>query len=117
MQQDLSDLLFLKEITQLVFLVSFWRDEGYFGTPIQPDDYGFGYFLDPAQRGNGYVTKAVGSIMEAAAKNLHVNQIVAFCEDNNLESVSILTKLGFKATDITLNEPINNWIERKYVKS
>ncbi|KKR30556.1 MAG: hypothetical protein UT61_C0005G0037, partial [Candidatus Woesebacteria bacterium GW2011_GWA1_39_8] len=23
-------------------LVSLWRDEGYFGTPPQPDDYGFG---------------------------------------------------------------------------
>jgi len=97
-------------------LVSFWRDDGYFGTPSQPDDYGFGYFLDPDERGKGLVNSAVKSLMDVVSKNLRVNQFVAFCEDKNNESIAVLIKLGFKPTDKTFSEPDHGWIERKYVK-
>jgi len=97
-------------------LVSLWRDEGYFGTPPQPDDYGFGYLLDPKERGKGLVTSAVQSLMDTTAKSLHVNQFVAFCDDKNTESIAVLTKLGFKPTNETFPEPLHGWIERKYVK-
>lgn len=96
-------------------LVSLWRDEGYFGTSPQPSDYGFGYFLDPMERGKGLVNSALQSLKKAVTKNLQVNQFVAFCEDQNAESVAVLTKLGFKPTDKTFPEPINGWIERKYI--
>lgn len=97
-------------------LVSLWRDNGYFGTPPQLDDYGFGYFLDPDERGKGLVTNAVQKLMETAANNLKVNQFVAFCEDNNKESIAVLTRLGFEPTDKRYPEPYNGWIERKYIK-
>lgn len=97
-------------------LVSFWRDEGYFGTPPNLDDYGFGYFLDPNERGKGLITNAIQNLMNTAIKNLHVNQFVAFCEDNNDESIAVLTKLGFKPTDKTFPEPNKGWMERKYIK-
>jgi RimJ/RimL family protein N-acetyltransferase len=93
-----------------------WRDEGYFGTPPQVNDYGFGYFLDPKERGNGFVTRAIQKLMDTVVKNLRVNQFVAFCEDSNTESISVLLKLGFKPTNKTFPEPINGWIERKYEK-
>lgn len=105
----------LKE-DNVIGLVSLWRDEGYFGTPPQPDDYGFGYFLDPKERGKGLVTNSVQNLMYTVAKSLHVNQFVAFCEDNNTESIAVLTKLGFKPTEEVFPEPTHGWTERKYVK-
>ena len=97
-------------------LVSLWRDSGYFGTTPQSDDYGFGYFLEPKERGKGIVTSALQSLRDIVKKNLRVNQFVAFCEDNNIESIAVLTKLGFKPTDETFPEPIHGWVERKYIK-
>lgn len=96
-------------------LVSLWRDDGFWGTK-NLNDYGFGYFLDPNERGKGLVTRAVQSLMHVLAKNIYVNQFVAFCEDKNDESISVLTKLGFRATEETLREPTKGWIERKYTK-
>lgn len=97
-------------------LVSFWRDDGFFGTPPNADDYGFGYFLDPSERGKGLVTTALQSLMKTVVKNFNVRQFVAFCEDNNHESIAVLVKLGFKPTNETFSEPNHGWIERKYLK-
>lgn len=96
-------------------LVSLWRDD-FSGTLPQLNDYGFGYFLDPDERGKGFITRAVQTLMDTVAKNLHVNQFVAFCEDSNSKSIAVLTKLGFERTDILFREPNNGWIERKYIK-
>ncbi len=96
-------------------IVSLWRDAGYFGTTPQPDDYGFGYFLDPAERGKGLVVSAVQSLMAVIAENLLVNSFIAFSVDQNVESIAVLTKLGFQPTDQTFVEPKNSWVERKYV--
>lgn len=97
-------------------LVSFWREAGIWDSKNY-DNYGFGYFIDPKERGKGLIPNAVQSLMNAAIKNLHVDLFVAFCEDHNHESIAVLTKLGFKPTDETFLEPSNGWIERKYVKS
>ena len=97
-------------------LISLWRDDGFFGTSPNPNDYGFGYFLDPHERGKGLITLAVQSLMKTTAGNFHVRQFVAFCEDRNHESIAVLTKLGFKPTDKTFVEPDHGWVERKYVK-
>lgn len=98
-------------------LVSFWRDvDNPFDAPDSPDDYGFGYFLDPAKRGSGIVTDAVRTIMDVAARNIHVNQFIAYCEDDNSDSVAVLTKLGFQSTDTVLAEQSLGWTERKYVR-
>lgn len=97
-------------------LVSLWRDDGFFGTPPNPDDYGFGYFLDPNERGKGIVTDTVKALMDAAQQNLDVRQFVAFCEADNEESTAVLTKLGFEANGETFTEPTHNWTEYKYVR-
>ena len=96
-------------------LVSFWRDDGFWGKP-NINDYGFGYFLDPSKRGKGIVTNALQRLIDIAKQNVYVRQFVAFCSDNNNESIAILIKLGFKPTNKTFSEPNNGWIERKYVK-
>lgn len=97
-------------------LVSFWRDiDNSFDAPDNPDDYGFGYFLDPSKRGTGIVTDSVRSLMDVASENLHINQFIAYCEDDNANSIAVLTKLGFQSTDIVLDEQSYGWSERKYV--
>jgi RimJ/RimL family protein N-acetyltransferase len=98
-------------------LVSFWRDvDNPFDAPDSPDDYGFGYFLDPNKRGNGIVTDAVRAIIDVATRNIHINQFIAYCEDNNPDSIAVLTKLGFQPTEIVLVEQNSGWTERKYVR-
>ncbi len=101
-----------------VGLVSFWRDiDNPFNAPDNPNDYGFGYFLDPNERGKGLVPDAVQQVMNTAQDVLHVENFIAYCEDNNPESITALTKLGFESTDLTYEEQNNGWVERKYVKS
>ncbi len=99
-------------------LVSLWRDiDNPFAAPDNPDDYGFGYFLDPAKRGKGIVTDAVKRVMDVAASNLNVNQFIAYCEDDNADSIVVLNKLGFQPTDTVLTEQNSGWSERKYMRS
>ncbi|MBP7774759.1 GNAT family N-acetyltransferase [Candidatus Woesebacteria bacterium] len=78
------------------------------------DDYGFGYFLDPKERGQGLINRAIESLINISTKCLVVRQFVAFCEDTNIQSISVLKKLGFEPTSETLAEPSKGWIERKY---
>jgi RimJ/RimL family protein N-acetyltransferase len=98
-------------------LVSLWRDiDNPFDAPDSPNDYGFGYFLDPAERGKGLVTDAVQTVMDTTQKVLHVENFVAYCEDNNSDSIDVLVKLGFEPTNTTYEEQSNGWLERKYVR-
>lgn len=99
-----------------VGLVSFWKDQGYFGQDFEPDSYGFGYFIDPDLRGKGLITDAVRALMTKSQDVLEVHRFLAFCEDDNLASRKVLLKLGFEATDRTFFEPKNGWIERMYLK-
>jgi len=95
-------------------IISFWRDDGFWGKK-NLDDYGFGYFIDPEQRGQGLVTRSIKSLIKTALDNLNIRQFVAFCEDNNIQSVSVLKKLGFKPTNEIFSEPNKGWKERKYI--
>jgi RimJ/RimL family protein N-acetyltransferase len=107
----------IRKDNKVVGLVSLWRDEGFFGTEPQNDDYGFGYFLDPHYRGLGIVTSSIVSLMQVLAAHLYVRQFVAFCEEDNQESLAVLSKLGFKPTGDTFREPTHGWLEQKYTKA
>lgn len=96
-------------------LVSLWRDDGFWGMK-NLNDYGFGYFLDVNERGKGLITRSIRRLMDIVAESLYVNQFVAFCEDQNLESIALLKRLGFEPTSETHQEPSKGWIERKYIK-
>lgn len=96
-------------------LVSFWRDiNDPFDASDNPDDYGFGYFLDSSKRGKGIVTDAVRRLMDIATMNLHVNQFIAYCETDNADSMAVLAKLGFQPADIVLVEQSSGRTGRKY---
>jgi|ERR1035437_6687896 RimJ/RimL family protein N-acetyltransferase len=106
------------ENNNTVGLVSFWRDVGnaQIDAPDNLDDYGVGYFLAPNARGKGLVTNTIQCLINIAAKNLYVRQFIAYCDDNNHESIKVLNKLRFIATNETFTELNNGWIERKYVR-
>jgi RimJ/RimL family protein N-acetyltransferase len=105
------------EQNNVVGLVSLWRDDGFFGTPANTDDYGFGYFLDPSARGRGLVTSAIVKLINVVQSNLPVRQFVAFCDPNNTDSIAVLTKLGYEPTGETFIEPNNGWKEEKYIRA
>jgi RimJ/RimL family protein N-acetyltransferase len=106
----------IEEEGKCVGLVSFWRDTGFFGQEPKPRTFGFGYFLDPAARGRGLMTDVVGTLMTTAQANFPVDSFIAFCEDANQESVTVLEKLGLEPTDILFSEPTHGWEERMYEK-
>jgi RimJ/RimL family protein N-acetyltransferase len=107
----------IRKDNKVIGLISLWRDEGFFGTEPQNDDYGFGYFLDPNYRGAGIVTSSIASLIQVLSADLYVRQFVAFCEENNQESLAVLSKLGFKPTGDTFREPTHGWLEQKYTKA
>lgn len=96
-------------------LVSFWRDDGFSGK-INPDDYGFGYFLHPNERGKGTMTIAVEKLMKVAVNELYIDQFILYCEDDNKASIAVLERLGFEPTNLVITEPTMGWVERKYEK-
>jgi ribosomal-protein-alanine N-acetyltransferase len=56
-----------------------------------------GLFL-PAYWGMGYATEATVACLDYAFKQLDIATVSAYCTANNLASVAILEKLGFKKT-------------------
>ncbi len=99
----------------VVGLVSLWRDDG-FWNEHNLDDYGFGYFLTPEERGKGIVQKSVNRIIRITSESVPINRFVAICEDENVSSVAVLRKLGFRATDDVKSNPHNGRPGRKYEK-
>jgi RimJ/RimL family protein N-acetyltransferase len=95
-------------------LISFWRDDGFFGQDANPNDYGFGYFIDPDERGQGLIKDTVLHIMDIAQEHLYVRRFEAFCEDDNPASIGVLTGLSFTPTEDTFGEPTHGWVERRY---
>ena len=102
-----------------VGLISFWRDidNPVFDDVDNPNDYGFGYFLDPSERGKGLVTDAVQAVIGRARDNLHIRQFIAYCEDNNPESISVLINMGFQPQSNIPAIANNGWLAQKYILS
>lgn len=102
---------------KIVGLISLWKDDGFFGQIPEKNGYGFGYFLDPTMRGKGLMTKSIRKLMETTLIALVVDTFVAYCEDDNSQSIAVLNKLGFRPTNEVYGEPTKGWQERKYLLS
>lgn len=97
-------------------LVTFWRLDDYLDKDNpKPYTFGFGYFLDPAERGNGIIPAALQTLMQVARETLKPQNFMAFCEDDNPASIAVLNKCGFAATDEVVYFPEMGCNERKYV--
>lgn len=92
-----------------------WRNEDMTGEVI-PNVFGFGFFLDPEARGRGLVSSSIKSLMSVVQENLQVDSFIAWCEDDNLDSIAVLKSVGLEPTDVTHKEAENGWPERLYRK-
>lgn len=101
----------------VIGLVSFWRNDGFLGQPPDDDEYGFGFFVDPAYRGQGIVTASVQRLIDTSTRLLKPTAFIAFSEDDNTPSIAVLERLGFRRTDEMYGEPNTGWRERKYVRT
>jgi RimJ/RimL family protein N-acetyltransferase len=55
-----------------------------------------GYTLSPEHQGNGYALEAVKAIIKYAFTELKKHRIIASVDPDNIQSVKILERIGFK---------------------
>jgi RimJ/RimL family protein N-acetyltransferase len=77
-------------------------------------ELGFSYFLAKDKRGHGYITRAIKALMQATKENLSINTFAVNIIDANEPSKAIAAKLGFKATDILLEDKALPALIRRY---
>jgi RimJ/RimL family protein N-acetyltransferase len=105
---------------RVIGLISFWRLGDTLmsyipGSLPEPNTYGFGYFIDPSERGKGIASDAMKAVLHTAREQVNPQKFIAFCEDDNTASMRVLEKSGFSATDIIVYFPDENWHERMYI--
>lgn len=60
----------------------------------------FGYILFPPYWGKGYCTEACFRILEVIFSTYEVKRIIVEIEVNNIKSIRVIEKLGFKQTSV-----------------
>lgn len=101
---------------EVVGLESLWRDEGFFGQPVRPYAYGFGYCLHPEARGQGIATASLEALERAVRSALRVDTVMAFCEDENPGSIAVLSRRGLTPTEEQYPDSTLGKTVRLYVK-
>lgn len=71
------------------------------GEPNDAGEIEIGYGTYEADRGNGYMTEAVGSVLKWAEKQPGVQSVIAITEKNNPASSAVLQKNNFTKTGET----------------
>jgi RimJ/RimL family protein N-acetyltransferase len=71
---------------------------GDIGIHFIEDDYQveIGYTLSPEYQGNGYAVEAVKTVINYAFTELKKHRITASVDPNNLKSIKLLEKIGFR---------------------
>jgi RimJ/RimL family protein N-acetyltransferase len=114
--RDFSTRYGIWQSDRLVGYTGVWEDNGYMDGEPKPGIYGFGYFLDPQNRGTGVMTASVAEMMKATEATYGVEGYHVYVEDDNKESQAVLTALGFNPTDIIVPEPEMKSEERRWEK-
>lgn len=98
----------------VVGFLSLWRAGEHFGDlPVDPDSFGFGYFLAPSARGRGIISAVLRTVMETTSQYVTVPSFIAFCEDDNPASSRNLERAGLQPTPIAFTNG-RGWRERLY---
>ena len=71
-------------------------DIGFKGKPNADGQVEVGYGILPHEQNKGYATESVTALCEWAFKSGQVKKILADCKRDNVPSVQVLKKLGFK---------------------
>lgn len=101
----------------VVGYIGIWKDRGYFTGKPAEGEYGFGYFVDPAERGRGIVTSAAKALTAEAERVFPIEIYSLYIEDGNLASQAVARKLGFGRTDTVVEEPKLHCLERRWEKT
>ncbi len=72
---------------------------GFGGKPNAKGEIVLGYEIVPQYRQKGYATEAVSELVKWAFSKIAVKRIVAFCPEDNIPSVKILTRLGMQRVE------------------
>jgi len=62
----------------------------------QPASAELGYELLPAFQGKGYMQEAIETVLHFSFENIYLTRIEAFTNKENLRSINLLGKMGFK---------------------
>ncbi|MEM9239529.1 MAG: GNAT family N-acetyltransferase [Pseudomonadota bacterium] len=73
---------------------------GWGGLYDDPFDPGWGielaYYFDPKSWGNGYATELCRAALDFSDQHVEAEKVAAFAHPDNVASIALLTKLGFK---------------------
>ena len=66
-----------------------------------------GYWIRTSQSGNGLMTEAVEGVMDFAIKQLTANRLEIRCDANNIRSMRIAERLGFRLEGILRSDTLD----------
>ena len=64
--------------------------------PMKDGNYEVGYHIAKAYTGNGYATEAINAFLPEIMKKLDIKEILGICVAENMASIKVLEKVGFK---------------------
>lgn len=73
---------------------------GFIRLKFYDDRLSLSYIFDSDYINNGYCTEAVKKIIDICFNELNINSIIADTKEENLKSINVLNKLGFKFRNI-----------------
>lgn len=85
---------------------------GFVGLKINDDKAEISYIFDSDYTGCGYCSEVVSSLVDIAFNKLKLHKIYAYCKDENIASIKVLTKNGFVEKESNDSDFIYYEIER-----
>jgi [ribosomal protein S5]-alanine N-acetyltransferase len=77
-------------------------DMGFKGGPNEEGTIDLGYSIVPSYQGKGYATEMGRAMVEWALTHSDVKKVIATCNPDNVASIRVLEKIGFKRTKQTV---------------
>ena len=68
---------------------------GFVGIKINDDKAEISYIFDSDYTGNGYCSEIVKLLIDVSFNKLSLNKLYAYCKEENIASIKVLTKNGF----------------------
>ncbi len=73
----------------------------------EPIEYIVGYFADVEQQGNGFVSEAVGAVVEQIFAGLNAACVRIHCDETNVRSRRVAQRCGFQLDAVVQEERLN----------
>ncbi len=69
---------------------------GYFGPPNEGGEVEIGFSMMPSMRGYGYATEMTEALVSNAFRDIRIHKVIARTTSDNMASVKVLMKSGFR---------------------